>query len=96
MADQRDGSPDYHAAAYQGLSGRTAGRTCDWNKFPGSGSQGLVGDGAGMFLAGELRTKGIEEVGSLSVGKQSLAAVLMAELEGMGKTYRMRLRDTGR
>lgn len=55
-----------------------------------------MGDGAGMFLAAVQRMKGIEEVGSLSVGKQSLAVVLMADFEDMDRTYRMRLRDTGR
>ncbi|TNN84317.1 hypothetical protein EYF80_005310 [Liparis tanakae] len=42
---------------------------------------GLMGDEAGMFLAGVQRMKGIVEVGNLSVGKQSLAAVLMADFE---------------
>lgn len=55
-----------------------------------------MGDGAGMFLAGGQRMKGTEEVGSLSVGKQSPAAVLMVDFEGMNKTYKMRLRDTER
>lgn len=52
-----------------------------------------MGDGAGTFLAEVQRMKGTEEAGNLSVGKQSLAAVLMVDFEGMDK---MRLRDTGR
>lgn len=55
-----------------------------------------MGDGAGMFLAGVQRMKGTEEVGNLSVGKQSLAVVLMVDFESMDKIYKMRLRDTGR
>lgn len=91
-----DGNPEDHAAACQGLAGRRTGHTCGRNRFPDSGSQVLVGDGAGMFLAGVQRMKGTEEVGNLSVDKQNLVAVLMVDLEGMDKPYRMRLRDTGR
>lgn len=90
------GSPGDHAAAWQGLSGKWTEYTCGRNRFPGSGSQGLVGDGAGMFLAEVQRMKGTEEVGNLSVGKQSQAAALMVDFEGMDRTYMMKLRDTER
>lgn len=64
------------------------------NRFPDSDSQDLVEGVAGMFLAEVQRMKGTEEVGNLSVGKRSLAAVLM--FEGMDKSYKMKLRDTGK
>lgn len=90
------GSLGDHAAACQGLSGRRTGYTYGRNRFPGSGSRGLVGDGAGMFLAEVQRMKGTEEVGNLSVGKQSQAVALMVDFEGMDRTCRMKLKDIGR
>lgn len=91
-----DGNPGDQAAACQDLSGRRTGHTCGKDRFPGFGNLGLVEDGAGMFLAGVQRMKDTEEVGNLSAGKQSPAAVLMVDFEGMDKTCKMKLKNTGR
>lgn len=94
--DQADGSPGDHVAACHGLSGRRIEHTYEKNMFPDSDSQGLVGGGAGKFLAGGQRMKGTEEVGSLSVDKLNSVAALMVDFVDMNKTYKMRLRDTER
>lgn len=90
------GSPGDHVAACQDLSGRRTGYTYERNSSPGSGSQGLVGDVAGMFLAEVQRMMGTVQFENLFVGKLNLAAALTVGFEGMGKTYMMRLKNTGR